>query len=106
MDAKTLKIIGLGCFVVCAVLLFIAWERYNTNANNVQAMNQMSQGFSNMPGMSGMRGMTGQMKPAMPAAAKYALVFALLAAAGGAVCFVMAGKTPPSIPQANDSGPV
>ena len=83
MTSSTLKIIALICFVVCAVLLFVAWERYQDNAGKVAAMNQMSQS-SPLGGMIG----GGQMKPATPAATKYALVFAGLSAVGGVACLL------------------
>jgi hypothetical protein len=37
MSAGALKGIGIGCFVVCAILLFVAWDRYHDNANKVEA---------------------------------------------------------------------
>ena len=83
MTPSTLKIIALICFVICAVLLFVAWERYEANAGNVRAMNQMSQS-SPLGGMMG----RGQMTPATPAATKYALVFAALSAVGGVACLL------------------
>ena len=39
MTANGLKVTGAVCFVVCAVLLFVAWERYEANARNVRAIN-------------------------------------------------------------------
>ena len=84
MEKSKMKIIGVVCLVICAICVFIAFERYNTNANNVQAMNQ----FQNSSPLGGMMSeMTGQsqMKPATPAATKYAIVFALIAGVGGAV---------------------
>jgi hypothetical protein len=84
MDNRQMKLLGIVCLVICAVCVFVAFERYQTNANNVQAMNQ----FQNSSPLGGMMSeMTGQtqMKPATPAATKYALVFALIAGAGGAV---------------------
>jgi len=84
MEKSKMKLIGVVCLVICAICVFIAFERYNTNANNVQAMNQ----FQNSSPLGGMMSeMTGQsqMKPATPAATKYAIVFALIAGVGGAV---------------------
>ena len=99
MEKSQMKIFGIICFVICAVCLFIAFERYQTNANNVKALNQM-QNSSPMGGM--MRGMTGQtqMKPATPAATKYALLFALIAGVGGGVLFAK-GQ-----PNNNHEGPI
>ena len=84
MEKSKMKLIGVVCLVICAICVFISFERYNTNANNVQAMNQ----FQNSSPLGGMMSeMTGQsqMKPATPAATKYAIVFALIAGVGGAV---------------------
>jgi len=87
MEKSQMKILGIVCLVICAVCAFIAFERYQANANNVQAMNQ----FQNSSPLGGMMSeMTGQsqMKPATPAATKYALVFALITGASGAVLLV------------------
>ncbi len=40
MEKHQMKLLGIVCLIVCAVCVFIAFERYQTNANNVQAMNQ------------------------------------------------------------------
>ena len=97
MSPNMLKGIGIGCFVLCAILLFVAWERYNNNAKAVAAANQMMQvspfgGESPMGGM--MKQMTGSSKlePGIPAATTYSLVFAALSAIGGVACLVMAPK--------------
>ena len=84
MDKGQMKLLGIVCLVICAICVFVAFERYQNNANNVQAINQ----FQNSSPLGGMMSeMTGQaqMKPATPAATKYAIVFALIAGAGGAV---------------------
>lgn len=82
MSATTLRGIAIGCFVLCAILLFVAFERYQANAQNVEALRQSP--FGNM--------MPVQLEPATPAATKYALLFAVLSAAGGVVCLVVANK--------------
>ena len=87
MSKKALKGTAIGCFALCAVLLFVAWERYNTNANNVQAMNQMMG-----QGPFEMLGVEGEMEPATPTATKYALLFAALSGVGGVVCVVLASN--------------
>jgi len=95
MSNQSLKAGAVVCFLVCAVLLFVAFERYNTNAGNVQAMNQFSQSTPFGSGMGGMGGMGGgQLRPATPAATKYALVFALIAGAGGVFCLVQLKNYP------------
>jgi hypothetical protein len=84
MDEKQMKVVGIIALGICVVCLFVAVERYQSNANNVRAMNQMQQS-SPFGGMMGqMTGQT-QMKPATPAATKYALIFALISGVGGGV---------------------
>jgi len=89
-----LKGIGIGCFVLCAILLFVAWERYQDNASKVEAANKMlhSSPFGGM-----MQGMTGspQLEPSTPAATKYAIIFAVLSGVGGVACFVIGAKKGP-----------
>jgi hypothetical protein len=105
MSPGSLKGVGIGCFVVCAILLFVAWERYQDNASKVEGMNKM------VGGMAGqlMGQLTGgaKLEPGMPDATKYALFFAALTAVGGVVCFFMCPKmgsgdrpqgTPPKSP--------
>ena len=83
MDKKQMKIVGIIALVVCAVCVFVAIERYQTNANNVRAMNQMRDS-SPLGGMMG----AGEIRPATPAATKYALLFALISGIGGAILLV------------------
>ncbi len=90
MDSQTMKILGIVALVICAVCIFVAIERYNTNAKNVQAMNQMRQ---SMPMGNTMPGMGGAMKPATPAATKYAILFALIFGGGGAFLLVKGAST-------------
>lgn len=103
MSPGALKGIGIGCFVLCAILLFVAWERYDNNAKAVEAANRMMQsspfgGDSPFGGM--MKQMTGSSKlePGVPAATTYSLIFAALSAIGGVVCLVAAGKKGPGLP--------
>jgi len=97
MDRKQMKIVGIVCLVVCAVCVFIAIERYQANAGNVRAMNAMRQS-SPFGGMMG----GGQMKPATPAATKYALLFAAISGIGGVVLLVM-GSQPANERKADDN---
>jgi len=80
MDKKQMMIAGIVCLVVCAVCIFVAIERYNANAGSVRAMNSFQQN-SPLGGM--IRGL--EMKPATPAATKYAIFFALLFGVGGGI---------------------
>jgi hypothetical protein len=85
MDKNTMKIVGIVALVICVVCIYVAIERYQTNANNVRAMNQFtgSSPFSTM-----MPQMQMEMKPAMPAITKYAIVFALISGIGGVVLLI------------------
>jgi hypothetical protein len=82
MTPQQLKPIGIACFVICAICLFVAFERYQANAANVRAFT----GVMPRGGMSPF----GDLRPAMPAATKYALFFALLSGVGGAYCVIKA----------------
>lgn len=102
MSPGALKGLGIGCFVLCAILLFVAWERYDSNAKAVEAANRMMKsspfgGGSPFGGM--MKEMTGssELKPGVPAATTYSLIFAALSAIGGVLCFVMAAKKGPGL---------
>jgi TctA family transporter len=90
MNKNQMKIIGIVALIVCAVCIFIAIERYQTNANNVRAMNQMrnSAPFGDMMG-------PGPMRPATPAATKYALLLALISGLTGAVLLIKGLGGPP-----------
>ncbi len=90
MSKDQLKIAGIVSLVVCAICVFVAIERYQANAGNVQAMNAMRR--SAPFGMGGMMG--GKMTPATPAATKYALAFALISGVAGAVCLVKSKESP------------
>ena len=87
MNAQQWKIAAIVCFIICGILLFVAWERYSTNAGNVAAMNQMRRSGP-FAGMTG----GGEMTPATPTATKYALVFAIASGAGGIFCIRQVAK--------------
>jgi len=80
MDKKQMKIAGIVALVVCAICIFVAVERYQTNANNVKAMNQIQRSSP----LSGMLNV-GEIKPGTPAATKYAALFAAVSGIGGGV---------------------
>jgi hypothetical protein len=44
MSQGTLNAISIDCFVLWAILLFVAWERYDNNAMKVEAVNRLMQG--------------------------------------------------------------
>jgi hypothetical protein len=98
-----LKGVGIGCFVACAILLFVAWERYQDNANKVEAANKLLQssplgGMMDQMKSSPLGGAMGpvlggaKMEPGMPDSTKYALFIAALTAIGGVVCIVLSAK--------------
>ncbi len=96
MTPSSLKKIGIACFVLCGVLLFVAIERYRSNANNVAAFNHLAQSspIGSMAGAWPFGGATtgGRLTPGTPAATTYALLFAALSGIGGVVCFILAAK--------------
>ena len=87
MEKSQMKLLGIVCLVICAICVFVAIERYQTNAKNVQAVNQM-RNSSPLGGMMTQVTGQGQLKPATPAATKYAMVFAVVFGVGGAVCLM------------------
>lgn len=102
MSRSTLKNMSIGFSVLCFVLLFVAVERYQANAASVAAMNQMMQSSplgQNAPfGLNAPFGQgqpVGQMTPGVPVITTYAVLFAILSAAGAVVCFLKA-KAPVS----------
>ena len=38
MEKDQMKMAGIACLVICAICLFAAMERYNSNAANVNAI--------------------------------------------------------------------
>ena len=93
MQPSQMKIAGIICLVISAVCIFYAVERYQTNADNVRAMNE----FGNSSPLGGMMNqMTGSMelKPATPAETKYGALGAFIFGAGGIVLLVMGSKRP------------
>ena len=87
MDPKVMKVMGIVALVLCLVCVFVAFERYNTNAKNVKAMNQFQQS-SPLGGIMGQ----GNLKPATPAATKYAIMLAVILGIGGGVLLVAGGR--------------
>lgn len=90
MDKNVMRVLGIVALVVCAVCVFVAIERYQTNAKNVRAMNQ---GPIRMPGGGTLETNFEVFKPATPAATKYAIFFALISGVGGVVLLVMSAQT-------------
>ncbi len=84
MSKQQMKMFGIFSLVVCAICIFVAIERYNANADAVRSMNSMQQSmpFGNM--MIG----GSKLEPAMPAATKYSLFFALITGIAGVIMLV------------------
>jgi hypothetical protein len=80
MNKNQMKVAGIVCLVICAICIFVAIERYQDNANNVQAIGRMVGSFP-MSGMAGDINIT----PSVPAATKYAAFLAVLSGVGGMV---------------------
>lgn len=72
----------IACFLICFLSAFVAFERYQSNANQVRALNSLTQSgpFGNAA-QSVLGG--SELKPAMPAPSKYAILLAVLSGAGG-----------------------
>ena len=85
---KQLQIAGIVLLVIAAICLFIAYERYQANADAVQAMNQMGGGL--LRDLAG----GGELTPGTPAATKYALLFAVVFGAGGGYCLWKSTRPP------------
>lgn len=83
---------GVVSLVICAICLFIAIERYNDNASNVAAINSLRNSSPFGQVLGGMTGESAQMKPATPAATKYALLFAVISGLGGVYLLVQSSK--------------
>jgi hypothetical protein len=98
MPRENLKWLGIILLVVCGVLLFVAYERYQDNASKVNAMNQM---LGNSPLGDMRQGPGARMKPATPTATKYALLFAAVSGIAGAVCLIKSAAAPPPRPPAS-----
>jgi hypothetical protein len=111
MDKKQMKLGAIVCGVICLICIFIAIERYNTNADNVRAMNavrksiqgrRVMNGGNEIPGaaMEALERSTrlgqemggGELTPAMPTATKYAIFFAVISGIGGGVLFTKSKK--------------
>jgi hypothetical protein len=91
MSSSMLKAAGIGCFVVCAILLFVAWERYQDNVNQVEAAKRLMGALPYAGIVNQARGEP-KLEPAIPPVTKYAIFFAALAGVGGVACVVFAVK--------------
>lgn len=114
MDNSQKKVVAVLCLIACGVCLFVAFERYNSNSNNVAAMNnatrsmrmgQVIQQSVDMP-INGMqidsgtanssigRALTSStdLRPGMPAATKYALLFAAITGIAAIVLLLQTGE--------------
>ena len=94
LSPGALKAIGIGCFVLCGILLFVAWERYQDYARKLEEANRVLELFVGV-----VKQMTGsaplvedKSDPGVPPATMISLLFAALFAISGAACFVVAAK--------------
>ncbi len=77
---KPKLLVAIVCGVACVVCLFVAYERYQTNADNVRAMEQLR---------GGMLFGSGELTAATPAATKYALLGAGISVAGAVLAVML-----------------
>jgi hypothetical protein len=75
-------------------LLFVAWERYQDYARKVEEANRVLELFVGvLKQTTGSAPVVeGESDPGVPPATIISLLFAVLSAIGGAVCFVVAAK--------------
>jgi hypothetical protein len=78
MNKSQLKVVGILCLVICLICLFVAVERYRTNAENVRIIR--TQGWGPIPEM-----VRWESREGIPVATQYAVFFALLSGIGGGV---------------------
>ena len=115
MSRSMLKNLGVACFVACAILICVAFDRYRDNANQVEAANKLIQaplqGMMDQMKSSPIGGAMGQVfagakiEPGMPESTKYALFFAALTGVGGVVCMVMSTKATAGSPPQGSTPP-
>lgn len=98
-----MKLIGIVCLVISVICVFIAVERYQSNAKQVRGMNQMmNQTSSQFVGlMNQMPGGRANFKAGTPPATKYALFFAVVSGIAGGVLLV---KSQPGKQQVDQFG--
>ena len=73
MTPQNYKTAAIVCFVLCAIFIFVAFERSRANASTVDAINQIT-------------GSVLEIRAATPTSAVYAWFFAALTGVGGAFC--------------------
>jgi hypothetical protein len=105
MSSGALRVIAIGCFVLCAILLFVARERHKRNAQAIDTANRIVLAFpvGNKPPATGtMERILGdsKVKSGATSAATLPIVFAALFGVAGVVSLVIAQKKqePPSRP--------
>ncbi len=81
MNTSMVKTVGFACLAIGLIALFVAIERYQANASEVEAFNQMPMA----------RLLTGgeEIQPATPTITKYALLVAILSLGGGGICLYL-----------------
>lgn len=98
MTSGAWKGIAVICLVVCIVALFVAFERYQHNAEQVRTIEDISD-------MTPFGGMI-DISPGIPTVTKYALFFAVLSGVGAVASWMMALRTPPIAPPQQSQPPV
>lgn len=101
LDPRVWAGISIGCAILSALLLVIAFERYQAIANAVEGVNNSLRDLS---GLSG-----GQLKPqviktTVPASTNYCLFFAVLSGIGAYLAYFVFGKRARSITAKQTAG--
>lgn len=86
---------GIVCLIISAVCLFVAMERYTTNASNVRAMNAMNKRSEQRMNNFQLQhfpqhfqepvNSSAHMVPAVPTVSKYTFVFAIISGVVGSI---------------------
>lgn len=87
MNNTQLKHIAFGCFLVSLIFFFVGWERYQANAADIAALNQLNQAGQNSLMGHALTGLFGaaptQLTPGIPSITVYMIFFGVLTALVG-----------------------
>ena len=97
MTKQNCQFFGIAGIILCAVLIFVAVERYQNNVNALNTLQGVIDGSNAAPpGTVSLM----EMEPKTPTITKYALFFAILAGAGGIYFLIQARPGGPRGPGA------
>lgn len=89
MFESNMMLAGYVCMVLAVVLLFVAYERYSSNAKTVETANQL---LSNSP--TGKMTTQSILRPNIPVATTFSIFFADISGVAGAVLLGSFQKNP------------